>query len=236
VLQPNGSAYSEGEVAILSEAIGILRVTLAAPTYASQKTFGLSGWGKWTSAEFAAYTAGILAGDGYLTHVVSAGDWPDGVHTWILVGLSVGERTAWVPVEASPEMGTKQTVLGRLPEDVGPDGVLWFPSAYVQFTDVAPTRENRPPIAKITTQKTDVSTTDYTTLTATGSYDPDGTIILYVWDFGDGEPPEAVGSKYAKHRFAENGTYLVTLTVVDQQGGTGTATIEIKAAHGCGCG
>ncbi|MDD5646815.1 MAG: hypothetical protein PHW86_06560, partial [Candidatus Bipolaricaulis sp.] len=115
VLQPNGSAYNEGEVAILSEAIGILHVTLAAPTYASQKTFGLGGWGKWTSAEFAAYTAGILAGNGYLTRLVSAAGWADGVHTWVLVGLSVGERTAWVPVEASPEMGAKQIVLGRLP-------------------------------------------------------------------------------------------------------------------------
>ncbi|MCX6094081.1 MAG: PKD domain-containing protein [Candidatus Bipolaricaulota bacterium] len=235
VLQPNASAYTADEVALLGGALDVLRVTLSTSTFASQKTFGLGGWGKWASVEFAAYTAGILGGDGYEARLVSAAGWADGVHTWVLVGISLGERVAWVPVEASPEMGAKQTVLGRLPEDTGADGVVWFESAYVGFTDLVEAPANRAPVAEIATKKTSVSTTEYTMLTANGSYDPDGSILLYVWDFGDGEPPTTVGSKYVNHRFAPSGTYVVVLTVVDQRGATAAATVEITASIDCGC-
>lgn len=236
VLQPNESGYSADEVTLLRGALDVLRATLSASTYASQKTFGLSGWGRWTSLEFAVYAAGILGGDGYETQLVSAAGWADGVHTWVLVGIPLGERLAWIPVEASPEMGKKQTTLGRLPEDIAPDGALWFPSEYVGFTDVVEAPANRAPIAAIATKKTSVSTTDYTMLTANGSYDPDGSIILYIWDFGDGEAPTALLSKYVSHRFASSGTYAVVLTVVDQRGAAVTATIEIEASIDCGCG
>lgn len=236
VLQPNESGYSADEMALLRSAIDILRVTLSAPTFASQKTFDLGGWGRWTSLEFAVYAAGILGGDGYETQLVSAAGWADGVHTWVLVGIALGERLAWIPVEASPEMGARQVVLGRLAEEMGPDGDLSFPSAYVAFTELVAVPPNRTPVARISTPKTSVSTTDYTTLTGTGSYDPDGTILLYVWDFGDGRPPTALGSRYVSHRFTLSGTYVVALTVVDQRGATATTTIEIEASIDCGCG
>jgi PKD repeat protein len=50
---------------------------------------------------------------------------------------------------------------------------------------------------------------------ASPSYDPDGNIVLYEWDFGDGGT--ATG-KIVAHTFAQRGTYLVTLTVTDQRG------------------
>ena len=232
VLQPNETAYRPDEVAVLLGALDALRSTLATPTYASQRAFGLSGWGKWTSAQFAAYTAGVLSGSGYETRLVSAAGWPDGVHTWVLVAVSVGERVAWVPVEAE----SKQLVLGTLAERTDAQGVLWFDEAYVGFTDVVETPANRAPVARITTKDTSVSTTNWTMLTASGSHDPDGSIVLYVWDFGDGEPPTSVTTKYVSHLFSPSGTYVVVLTVVDQQGAMATATIEIEASLGCGCG
>lgn len=235
VLQPNESGYGADEVTLLRGAVDVLRATLSASTYASQKTFGLGGWGKWTSLEFAVYAAGILGGDGYETRLVSAAGWADGVHTWVLVGIPLGERLAWIPVEASPEMGKKQTILGRLPEDVAPDGALWFPSEYVGFTDLVAAPANRAPVAGFATPKTSVSMVDYTMLTATGSRDPDGSIILYVWDFGDGNPPTALQSKYVSHRFSPAGTYAVVLTVVDNRGARASATVEIVSSSDCGC-
>ena len=231
VLQPNETAYGADEVAVLLRALDALRSTLAAPTYASQRAFGLSGWGKWTSAQFAAYTAGVLNESGYETRLVSAAGWPDGVHTWVLVAVSVGERVAWVPVEAE----SKQLVLGTLPERTDAQGVLWFEEAYVGFADVVEVSANRAPVARITTKGTSVSTTNWTMLTGSGSYDPDGSIVLYVWDFGDGEPPTSATTKYISHRFT-SGTYVVVLTVVDQRGAMATATIEIEASASCGCG
>ena len=53
------------------------------------------------------------------------------------------------------------------------------------------------------------------------SYDPDGVIVAYVWDFGDGATASGVTSQ---HTYAEVGIYTLALTVTDNDGLTGTAT------------
>lgn len=52
---------------------------------------------------------------------------------------------------------------------------------------------------------------------------PNGTIISYVWDFGDGQM--ATGQKVA--HFYDPGTYLVTLTVIDSSGASSSQTQKI---------
>ena len=53
------------------------------------------------------------------------------------------------------------------------------------------------------------------TFDASGSYDPDGTIVSYLWDFGDGgTSSEAVVS----HSYEDDGEYTVTLRVADNEG------------------
>jgi PKD repeat protein len=58
----------------------------------------------------------------------------------------------------------------------------------------------------------------------TGSFDPDGVVRRYEWDFGDGD--ELVGAQVL-HTYSRAGTFEATLTVVDQRGGRATASIEI---------
>jgi len=60
----------------------------------------------------------------------------------------------------------------------------------------------------------------------TGSYDPDGQITAYLWDFGDGTT--ATGSR-ASHTYSGAGFYLVTLTVKDNSGkqGKDTRIVEV---------
>ncbi len=58
------------------------------------------------------------------------------------------------------------------------------------------------------------------------SYDPDGTIVSYVWNFGDGY--SETGS-HATHTFTQPGTYLVTLTVMDNLGRTDQDTLTVIA-------
>ena len=53
------------------------------------------------------------------------------------------------------------------------------------------------------------------TLDASSSYDPDGTIVFWSWEFGDGT--NGVG-EFIPHSFAISGTYTVTLTVIDDDG------------------
>jgi PKD repeat protein len=64
-----------------------------------------------------------------------------------------------------------------------------------------------------------------------GSYDQDGNIVSYDWNFGDG----ATGSgQTVRHTFYDPGVYTVRLTVTDDQGSTGSDTLEISAASGSG--
>jgi len=51
------------------------------------------------------------------------------------------------------------------------------------------------------------------TLSAYGSVDPDGDVIAFTWDFGDGSPP--VTGYTAPHIYPAAGDYLVTLTASD---------------------
>lgn len=55
----------------------------------------------------------------------------------------------------------------------------------------------------------------------TGSYDPDGTIMQYHWDFGDGVTDTGATPT---HAYAAAGVYTVALTVADNAGGADTST------------
>ena len=55
------------------------------------------------------------------------------------------------------------------------------------------------------------------TFDASDSYDPDGTIEKYVWDFGDGHTRSTTNPKIT-HTYDEAGTYTVELVVYDDQG------------------
>ena len=59
---------------------------------------------------------------------------------------------------------------------------------------------------------------------AADSYDPDGQISGYQWDFGDG-----VTGPGPTHIYTVPGTYIAVLTVTDDQGLTATAQVEINA-------
>ncbi|MCM8778659.1 MAG: PKD domain-containing protein, partial [Candidatus Omnitrophica bacterium] len=50
---------------------------------------------------------------------------------------------------------------------------------------------------------------------ASASLDPDGDVLSYFWDFGDGTKGEGVK---VKHSYTQPGTYSVILTVRDNSG------------------
>jgi uncharacterized protein (TIGR03382 family) len=78
------------------------------------------------------------------------------------------------------------------------------------------------------------------TFDAGGSEDADGTIVSYAWDFGDGARGEG---ESATHAYVSEGAYTVKLTVTDDKGARGTASISVLVATalvtpprgGCGC-
>jgi VCBS repeat-containing protein len=67
------------------------------------------------------------------------------------------------------------------------------------------------------------------TFNGSGSSDVDGTIVTYAWDFGDGGTGSGVSPAYT---YGAAGTYTVSLTVTDNDGGTDTATTTATIAAG----
>lgn len=63
---------------------------------------------------------------------------------------------------------------------------------------------------------------------ASGSGDSDGTLASYAWDFGDGTTDTTTGAT-ATHAYATGGAYDVTLTVTDNDGGTGSSARAVTA-------
>src|SRR5206468_9613107 len=63
------------------------------------------------------------------------------------------------------------------------------------------------------------------------SSDPDCSIANYSWSFGDGSP--VVTTQNPSHTYGAGGTYTVTLTVTDNQGGTNSHSqgVTVTAAN-----
>ena len=72
---------------------------------------------------------------------------------------------------------------------------------------------------------------------ASSSYDPDGKITAYEWDFGDGNVTNTTEEKI-NHSYSEAGIYEVTLTVKDDEGAmnstTKVITVYSRAIFDCG--
>ncbi|MCD6467846.1 MAG: right-handed parallel beta-helix repeat-containing protein [Thermoplasmata archaeon] len=63
---------------------------------------------------------------------------------------------------------------------------------------------------------------------ASYSYDPDGSIVSYVWDFGDGETGEG---QTVQHVYSKPDTYIVKLTVTDDAGGTDSSSTYVVVSE-----
>ena len=83
---------------------------------------------------------------------------------------------------------------------------------------------NHPPVAAFTGTNFSGKIPLAATFNATGSSDPDGDSLSYVWNFGDGTTGN--GST-ASHTYNSVGIYTCTLTVYDGRGGVGTASQTI---------
>ncbi len=58
------------------------------------------------------------------------------------------------------------------------------------------------------------------------SIDPDGDLVSYSWDFGDGTPDAA--GRTATHVYDERGLYTATLTVTDARGVQSEDTVQVR--------
>ena len=88
---------------------------------------------------------------------------------------------------------------------------------------------NQPPVAKANGPYSG-TVGNPISFSSAGSTDPDGTIVAYSWNFGDGSRPSPDPNPI--HSYAVAGTYTATLTVTDNLGATGTATATVTIGGG----
>jgi PKD repeat protein len=86
-------------------------------------------------------------------------------------------------------------------------------------------RENLAPKPSFSASSTTLDVNQSVSFDASNSFDPDGSIKSYYWDFGDG-----ISSKETQtsHKYRTPGTYKVNLTTVDDQRDISFKTKEIK--------
>ncbi len=88
---------------------------------------------------------------------------------------------------------------------------------------------NEPPNAIFTADPTEGDIPLEVVVDASGSTDPDGMIVSYEWDFGDGTTGTGL---MTSHTYNTPGTYTITLTVTDDDGATDTAVQTITVEMG----
>jgi Zn-dependent metalloprotease len=133
---------------------------------------------------------------------------------------------AWV-YESNPGIAYKTGTPGRvqsadlwaggMPDPFGTGTQADF--LYSIFAYYTTGGENIPPTADFTYTVNDL-TVDFTDT----SNDPDGTIVSWLWDFGDGNTSTA---QNPSHTYATYGTYTVTLTVTDDDDATGSVSKDV---------
>jgi len=92
---------------------------------------------------------------------------------------------------------------------------------------------NQAPVASFTYSPTDPVIYETVAFNASASYDPDGFIVSYQWNFGDGNITTVTDPIIAHVYKKANSTiiYTVTLTVTDNEGATNSVTQDVSVTN-----
>jgi PKD repeat protein len=112
--------------------------------------------------------------------------------------------------------------------NVSATGFQYDSSQNTETEDSISTNEstNRDPMAVINASPTAGIVPMTVEFDGSGSFDEDGDVVSYEWDFGDGGKAEG---PWVSHEYLNPGTYGAILTVTDNEGATGSSTINITA-------
>ncbi|MGQ9539102.1 MAG: PKD domain-containing protein [Candidatus Bathycorpusculaceae bacterium] len=89
----------------------------------------------------------------------------------------------------------------------------------------------QPPVAIFSYTPTYPETNQVVTFDASDSYDPDGYIVSYMWNFGDGTPTVVENDPITYHTYTSYGDYNVTLIVTDNSSLTAEETAKIHVSQ-----
>jgi DNA-binding beta-propeller fold protein YncE len=178
-----------------------------------------------------------VAPDGSSVHVTAARSWWHGSGRVLSFTTGAdGTLTAAGEVEVPVLPWKRLGYLGVSPDGLslfvaGGDGHLFGVGAGAALTPKAPpavdlrsafgvvVSPNQAPVASF--EAVAGSAGSATQFDASGAADPDGSIVRYDWDFGDGNRL-ADGGPSPQHIYTQPGTYTVTLVVTDNEGASTT--------------
>jgi len=163
-------------------------------------------------ADFSASPSTVYTGE--VIDFASASYDPDGYITSYFWDFGDGNTGSGVTVSHSYVDDGEYLVTLRVVDD---DGAAGSKKASI-------TVKNRSPVADLAASATILDKKETVTFDASPSYDPDGTIVAYSWDFGDGTTATGVT---VDHAYSEDGNYTVTLTVTDDDGASSSVGAEI---------
>jgi PKD repeat protein len=101
---------------------------------------------------------------------------------------------------------------------------ITVPAQSVTLLVLPPGTPNIPPVAMAAANPTSGFAPLTVAFDGTGSSDPDGSITLYAWTFGDGA---SASSATVSHAYGSAGSYTAQLTVTDNRGASSSTTVSI---------
>ena len=148
----------------------------------------------------------------------------DWVRDWIMA-VTMDENNNLKTIEPFME-NTKFQAISDL--EAGPDGQLymveygkgWYsqnPGAALSVLTY--NSGNRPPSVKLLIEQDAGELPLKIKASASGTFDPDGDKLKYVWDLGNGEKKET-NIPFVEYTFTEEGIYFISLKVSDENGAT----------------
>lgn len=101
----------------------------------------------------------------------------------------------------------------------------------IRAVGTAGTGSNQNPVAVANVSPTQANVNDPINFDASGSYDNDGSIAQYSWNFGDGTTSNQAT---VQHSYSQANTYTYTLIVTDDKGATNQATGQVTISQTSG--
>ena len=126
-------------------------------------------------------------------------------------GVRNVDWTTYLTTVDAIEAASGYDLLALLPDDI----------------EAAVESNTQPPIAEVTGPAS-LDEGGTATFSASGSLDTNGAIVSYEWNFGDGASGSGAS---ATHTFAQDGSFVVTLTVTDGDGLTDTASLTVTVSN-----
>jgi|GEM_PF-2677559 len=206
---PSGSLYS-GIVARGNPATGFLQ-DLYAAQIATDGTVNLYRRNAyaWTLLKSAA--AGIVANQTYTLRLKVSGSNP------VNLEVSLNGTSLYTYQDSSASQ-----ILSGIPGVENYNSNVKYDRFTVYSNGAAPI--NQPPSAKLSANPTFGSAPLSVHFDGSASFDPDGSIVSYAWNFGDNTSGNGVTFD---HLYTAAGSYTATLTVTDNQGAQGLAQTQI---------